>query len=255
MSLDTTTPPPPPPNSANLDGGRRAIVRMAALGVVLAAAATAFSLSPVRPWLGDAEAVRRTLWAWGAWAYPACVVVVALLVACGAPRLLLAALGAMVLGFWWGLALTQAGALLGYYAVFLLVRWGGGDWATRRWPRLRPWAELLRGQGVVGVILVRQIPVHGTLLNMCLGLSGVRHRHFLIGSAIGLLPEAIPVALVGAGLARGSLRESAPYVAAGVVAFILVGVALARALRAWRGTRVGAALIGQVTTSTEGASC
>ena len=226
---------------------------MAVMGVVLVGLAVAFYFSPIRPWLSDTEAVRRKLAAMGWWAYPACVLGVAVLVACGAPRLLFAAVGAMVLGLWRGLVLTQLGALIGYYGVFCFVRWGGGDWVLQRWPRVGRWAELLRGQGAVGVFLVRQIPIHGTLLNMCLGLSGVKHRHFLIGSAIGLLPEAVPVGLVGAGLAQSSVKQSAAYLGLAFVVFVVVGVICAQALRRWKQTREAAELMKEVTSS-EGAS-
>jgi uncharacterized membrane protein YdjX (TVP38/TMEM64 family) len=154
----------------------------------------------------------------------------------------------MVLGFWWGLALTQLGALIGYYAVFLFVRWGGRDWVMHRWPRLRRWAELLQDQGLFGVILIRQIPIHGTLTNLCLGLSGVKHYQFLIGTGIGLLPEAVPVALIGAGLVSSSLKDSAPYLIAAAIAFVVIWIACARAIRAMRKTRTGAALIAEVTS-------
>ena len=250
--MSVQTPTDPSPVDAPRVGGRRAAIRIAVIGVVLVGLATAFYFSPIRPWLADTDAVRRKLAAMGWWAYPACVLGVAVMVGCGAPRLLFAAVGAMVLGLWWGLLLTQLGALIGYYGVFCFVRWGGGDWVVQRWPRVRRWAELLRGQGVLGVVLVRQIPIHGTLLNMCLGLSGVKHRHFLIGSAIGLIPEAVPVGLVGAGLARSSLKESAAYLALAFVVFVVVGVICARALRKWKQTREGAELIDEVTSS-EGA--
>jgi uncharacterized membrane protein YdjX (TVP38/TMEM64 family) len=233
------------------DADARAIVRPLVLGLVLAGAAAAFYFSPLRPWLGDTGAVRRTLASLGAWAYPSCVLGVAVLVACGAPRLVLTALGAMVLGFWWGLALTQLGALVGYYGVFLFVRWGGRDWVMRRWPRLCRWAGLIQDQGVMGVLLMRQLPAHGTLINLCLGLSGVKHRDFLIGSAIGILPEAVPVALIGAGLVRSSFRETVPYLVAATVALAAIWIGCARALRrrSLRGGVLTSALAAQVTAA------
>ena len=251
----------PPIASAQPDGvpapppARRALLRSIILVVVLAGAFALVYFSPLRAWLRDTAAVRRSIDAMGPWAYPACILAAAVLVACGTPRLLIAAVGAMVFGFWWGLALTQTGALIGYYAIFLFVRWGGRDWVMHRWPRLRRWADLLKDQGILGVVLIRQIPVHGTLTNLCLGLSGIRHHQFLIGSGIGLLPEAVPIALIGAGLVRGSFKDAVPYLIAAVIVFALVGLICARAFKALRNTREGAALINDVTsTSTNGAS-
>jgi uncharacterized membrane protein YdjX (TVP38/TMEM64 family) len=93
---------------------------------------------------------------------------------------------------------------------------------VQRRPRLRAVADTIQDQGVVGVVLARQIPLHGTLINLCLGLSRVKHRHFLIGTAIGLLPEAGPVARVGAGLVKGSVKDSAGMI--GLAALVTCGV-------------------------------
>jgi uncharacterized membrane protein YdjX (TVP38/TMEM64 family) len=128
--------------------------------------------------------------------------------------------------------------LLGYYAAFCFIRWGGGDWVTHRRPRLRAIADTIQDQGIVGVVLARQIPLHGTLINLCLGLSRVKHRHFLIGSAIGLLPEAIPVALVGAGIVKSSIKESAGVLGLAVIAFVLLWIGSGYALRRLRNRRL-----------------
>src|SRR3954465_6214977 len=88
--------------SGESGAGRRRWVRAVVLLVVLAGAVAGFYLSPARGWLGGHDGGRRALAGLGIWAYPVCVLGVAIAVPCGAPRLLLAALGAMVLGFWWG---------------------------------------------------------------------------------------------------------------------------------------------------------
>jgi uncharacterized membrane protein YdjX (TVP38/TMEM64 family) len=196
--------------------------RLVVLAVVLVAAVAVVQFSPVGALVRDVGRVRAAVGRLGTWAYPACLVGSAVLVACGFPRLVLCGVAAAVLGVGWGLGLTQGGALLGYYAVFCFVRWGGGEWVVQRRPRLRAVAETIQDQGVVGVVLARQIPLHGTLINLCLGLSRVKHRHFLIGTAIGLLPEAVPVALVGAGLVKGSVKDSAGMI--GLAALVTCGV-------------------------------
>jgi uncharacterized membrane protein YdjX (TVP38/TMEM64 family) len=221
---------------------RRGLLRPLLLAALLVGATVAVSLSPIRAWLQDLPRIRQSLASLGVWAYPVCVLAVALLVGCGVPRLLLCAIGAMVLGFWRGLLLTQLAALLGYYAIFAAVRWGGRDWVLHRWPNLRRWADALHDQGIMGVILIRQFPLHGTLTNLCLGLSAVKHRHFILGTAIGLLPEAIPIALVGAGLVKASLKDSAGYIAAAALAFAVIWIASGYALRALRRSRSAAAL-------------
>jgi uncharacterized membrane protein YdjX (TVP38/TMEM64 family) len=196
-------------------------------------------MSPVRALLKDTVRLRQMIQAMGPLAYPVCLIVSAVLIGSGFPRLLLCGVASMVLGFGWGLGLTQGGALLGYYAVFCFIRWGGGDWISHKRPRLRAIADTIQDQGVVGVILARQIPLHGTLINFCLGLSRVKHRHFLIGTAIGMLPEAVPVALVGAGLVKSSFNESAGVLGLAVVAFLLLWIGSAYAFRRLRDRQRG----------------
>jgi uncharacterized membrane protein YdjX (TVP38/TMEM64 family) len=231
----TTSPTSIMTSSANAGAeSKRPLVRVLVLVVILAAALLTVQMSPVRALLEDTARLRQMIQAMGPLAYPACLIVSALLIGSGFPRLVLCGVMSMVLGFGWGLGLTQGGALLGYYIVFLLIRWGGGGWISHKRPKLRAIADTIQDQGVAGVILARQIPIHGTLINFCLGLSQVKHRHFLIGTAIGMLPEAIPVALVGAGLVRSSFKESAGVLGLAVVAFVLLWIGSAYAFRRLR---------------------
>jgi uncharacterized membrane protein YdjX (TVP38/TMEM64 family) len=218
---------------------KRPLARVLLLITVLAAALAAVHLSPIRAWLQDTARLRQLLDGVGPWAYPLCLFASAILIGSGFPRLVLCGIASMILGFGWGLFLTQGGALLGYYAAFCFIRWGGGDWVSHKRPRLRAIADTIQDQGVVGVVLARQIPLHGTLINLCLGLSRVKHRDFLIGSAIGLLPEAIPVALVGAGIVKSSIKESAGVLGLAVIAFILLWIGSGYALRRLRNRRLG----------------
>jgi uncharacterized membrane protein YdjX (TVP38/TMEM64 family) len=233
-------------DGADAPVGRRFLLRLALLGVVLAGALALVYLSPIKVWLRDAPRVRNAIGLLGFWGYPACVVAVAVLVGCGVPRLLFCAIGGAILGFWPGLLITTLGTSLGYYAVFLFIRWGGREWALHRWPKLRKWADLIHEQGVMGVVLVRQLPIHGTLANLCLGLTHVKHRHFLIGTVVGLVPEAVPLTLVGAGLVKGTPGDSARYLAIAVVAFAIVWIVCAYAIRSMRSSRSGAKLAAEV---------
>ncbi len=191
--------------------GRRPWRRLVLLCAGLIGAAAAVWCAPVRSWLEDVDSIRHWVASMGIWGYPACILIMATLVGCGVPRLIFCAVAGMLFRFWLGLLLIQSGTMLGYYGAFLFVRWGGRDWVLHRWPQLRKWADLMRQQGVMGVILLRQLPIHGSLINLCLGLSRVKHRQFLIGTLIGSIPEAIPVTLAGAGLMKASLAGSIWY--------------------------------------------
>ncbi len=201
-------------------------------------------LSPIRTWLANTGRVHEVVQALGVWVYVVGVVGIALLVACGVPRLLLCMAAGATLGFWRGWVVGEVGTVLGYYGIFLFIRWGGGDWALHRWPKLRKWSELVEGQGLFAVILLRQVPIHGTITNLGLGLSRIKHRHFLLGTAIGVIPEAIPTTLVGAGLGQASANAIGAYLAIAAVAFALIWIGCAwgiRTLKRRRGIAILAA--------------
>jgi uncharacterized membrane protein YdjX (TVP38/TMEM64 family) len=95
----------------------------------------------------------------------------------------------------------------------------------------------------MGVILLRQLPIHGSFVNLGLGLSHVKHRHFLLGTLIGSLPEAIPATLAGAGLVKTSMASAASYLATAVAALAAIWIACGVMMRALRNSRAAAELI------------
>jgi len=231
--------------AADRVSGLRRVVLLCA--VIIGAMVLAYLL-PIRARLQDPALDRRVILSAGVWIYPASLATVAILVSCGVPRLLLCAVGGMILGFWWGIAIVQLGSLLGYYAVFLFIRWGGRDWALHRWPALRKWSNLVHDHGIMGVILLRQLPIHGSFVNLGLGLSHVKHRDFLVGTAIGSLPEAIPATLAGAGLVKSSIKTTAGYLGIALMALTLIWILCGYLLRAARSSRSGSALLAEAAS-------
>lgn len=227
---------------------RKSLIRLGLMAAALISAIAVVTLTPLRSWLSDSGRIRESIAALGIWTWPVCTLASAILVGCGVPRILLCGIGAAVLGVVPGIITTQAGAVLGYYAVFLFVRWGGRDAVLHRWPKLEKWAAAVEQQGILGVILIRQLPIHGTLMNLCFGLSHLKHHHFLIGTAIGLIPEAIPAALVGAGLAKGATKDTISYIILAVVAFALIAIVSRQVMRKLRTTREGSAMMAEMTS-------
>ncbi len=227
-------------------------LRIAIIGLVLVVGLIAVYFSPLQPWLKHpdqaAGRIRQAVDGLGFWAYPICTIASAILVACSVPRLLLCGIGGAAIGFLPGLLTTQIGTVLGYYVVFLFVRWGGRDMVHHRWPKLQRWADLIEKQGSIGVILVRQLPIHGTLANLCLGLTHLKHRQFFIGTIIGLVPEAIPAALIGAGLAKGSARDTATYVGIAIIVCAAIWIALRIAMKRLRSNRETSAMMDEVSS-------
>lgn len=149
------------------------------------------------------------------------VVAVTALITLGVPRLLLCTIGGMAYGFWTGLLLTQIGTLLGFYLVFMLVRHAGWNFRfLRKRPRLdRLRARIGRG-GVLSVFSLRMMPISGMYSSIILGMLQIRHRDFLFGTILGILPEAVPATLIGTGAAQETLRRSIYYAVGAAIIFM-----------------------------------
>jgi uncharacterized membrane protein YdjX (TVP38/TMEM64 family) len=188
-------------------------------------------VSPLRDYLGRLKEVSASIRGLG-WLAPFVFTVsVAILVAVGFPRLILCVIAGMALGFWSGLIWTQLGTLVGNYALFLIVRFGGGDWARRYVSKRARLHAFIQQEGLMGVILARQLPVPGLLVNLTLGLVALRHRDFLIGTALGQLPEAVPCTLIGAGLLKSSFGHSVWIIGLAAAVAVVFWISLRRLLR------------------------
>ena len=196
--------------------------------LVLVAAAFAFVyFTPTRKYFGNVEGIKSWLLSLG-WVGPAAWMgIVFALVAAGMPRLLFCPIGGLAFGFWHGLLWTQLATLAGYYTLFLFVRWGGRDFVLRHWPRVKRLKEHFHGHSAALLVFaVRQLPISGLIINFLLGLSPIRHRHFLLGTAFGILPEAIPFTLVASGVFKLTGRNTPLYIAAALGFLLLVCAAL-----------------------------
>lgn len=193
----------------------------------LAIAMAVVYVTPIRGALGNVERVKSWLHSLG-WMGPVVWMgIVFPLVAAGMPRLLFCPIGGLAFGFWYGLLWTQLSTLAGYYALFLFVRWGGQGFVLRHWPRMARLKDHLQGHSAAMMVFaVRQLPISGLLINFLLGLSPLRHRHFLLGTALGILPEAVPFTLVGSGLFEWTRRSTPFYTLAGIGLFFLISASV-----------------------------
>ena len=96
--------------------------------------------------------------------------------------------------------------------------------SLERWSGLNRFSGLFQEQGFLFVLLVRQLPVSSFYNNLLLGLTAVNNRDFFLGSLVGLLPGAIPAALIGAGLIQGDLGTLIKYLLAALA--LMVSLAL-----------------------------
>jgi uncharacterized membrane protein YdjX (TVP38/TMEM64 family) len=189
---------------------------------VLAVCLMVVYFSPLRDHLRHFEEIKAFIGKQGPAGPLFYMATVFLLISLGFPRLLFCPLGGLLFGFLPGLIFTQIPTLLGYYVIFLFVRWGGRDFVLRHWPKLGRFNRMLDRGTVAKVILIRQTPISGLVINLLLGLSPIRHRHFLIGTAIGLLPEAIPFTMVAGGVAKPGSGERLAYIAGAAALLVLL---------------------------------
>jgi uncharacterized membrane protein YdjX (TVP38/TMEM64 family) len=238
MSHDAPQPPAGPPP---LPYGRGALLLF---GLLLAAVVVVY-FTPLQEHLRRVREVKDALHACGPMGRAVFALAVFALVALGTPRLLFCPIGGMAFGFAEGLAWTQLATLLGYYATFLFVRWGGRERVLRRHPGIAHAHEVLGVHPVLNLFLIRQLPISGLLVNLFMGVTRIRHRHFLIGTLLGLLPEAIPLTLVGSSAGKFDPRTTLAYIGGGVAALAVVLVG------SWflaRHSRVFAALRGEIAS-------
>jgi len=174
------------------------------LALVFAAALVFMHVAHVAEYAQDVQRIKASIRGGGAGVWMVCMLAGAALVAAGVPRLALCGVAGFLFGFVRGLVLMQVATLLAAYVTFLLVRWTGAHWAARRLARYRIATLVLHRHSPWSVFLVRQLPIHGVVLNILLGASSVSHGDFLIGSFCGFLPYAVIAVLAGSGMGKES---------------------------------------------------
>ncbi len=200
---------------------RRLIIKAGLLMTFLFASLIVIFFSPLRDFLSHYREITVHIGQMGVYAPLLFMFSVSILVFIGVPRLLLCPIGGMAFGFIWGLLWTQIGTLLGFYAAFLFIRWGGRDLILRYIPKLEQLARRFKHSGLPAVILIRQLPVNGFFMNLLLGLLPISHVDFLLGTTIGILPEAIPCTLIGSGAAQITFGRGFSYMTVAIVLLVL----------------------------------
>ncbi len=213
------------PPAAQKDPGepevRTSWKKLALLGAGAGALVALGYFSPLRDYLGRMHEVSQKVRSFGALAPLVFTISVAVLAAVGFPRWLFCIIAGMALGFWSGLLWAQLGTLAGNYILFLIVRSGGHDWAERVLSKRGKLHSFIQTRGTLGVILARQLPLPGLIINLACALLPVRHRDFLLGTLLGQLPQAIPFTLIGAGVLQSSFKKSIGFIGLAVIVSII----------------------------------
>lgn len=159
----------------------------------------------------------------------------ALVVAVGLPRQLVCFLGGYGFGVLEGTLLGLLASLLGCITTFYYARLLGRHLVRARFARrIRMLDDFLRGNELGMTLLARLLPVGSNLINtLVAGVSAVRALPFLVGSALGYIPQTLVFALAGSGVTIDPVRRVGLAVALFIVS-ALIGVVLYRNYRRGR---------------------
>lgn len=127
-------------------------------------------------------------------------------------------------GLWPGWVIVWGAANLWANVHFLVGRWVAGD-ALKAWLSKRGATWLLRELdqgGTLTTIMIRQLPFPFILVNLSGGASPMKWRDWVLGNALGLIPNSIIYTQLAAGLADG--MEGAKETAAIRVISAAIGV-------------------------------
>lgn len=144
--------------------------------------------------------------AWGPWLF---LGLASLTVAVGLPRQAVAFAGAYCFGFWTGFALGLAASVVSAALGFGWAR-GVGRTTVQRViaGRLARIDRFLGENPFHASLVLRLLPIgNNVLINIVAGISGMSAIRFLLGSAIGYIPQTIIFALVGTGTRLGLASE------------------------------------------------
>jgi uncharacterized membrane protein YdjX (TVP38/TMEM64 family)/rhodanese-related sulfurtransferase len=141
------------------------------------------------------------------------------------PGALVTLAGGALFGPVWGTVWNLTGATLGGALAFLIARYLGADWVSRRaGPRLQRLNAGVADEGWRFIAFVRLVPLFPfNLLNYALGLTRIRFETYVMASAVFMLPGALAYTWLGhAG--RQALGGDAGMVRNGLIALALVCV-------------------------------
>ncbi len=164
-----------------------------------------------------------------------------LFIAVGLSRQFVAILAGYGFGFLQGLLLVELASILGCIIAFYYARWFSADMIATHYPdKIRRIDDFIERNPFTKTLMIRLFPVGSNLLvNLAAGISRIPVMPFLLGSAIGYLPQNIVFALVGSGInVDPSLRMGL-----GALLFIVSGLLGMYLLRRHRNEKLVGSLV------------
>jgi uncharacterized membrane protein YdjX (TVP38/TMEM64 family)/rhodanese-related sulfurtransferase len=171
--------------------GLRIVVGLLLLAAVAAAIAYRDRLDPaaLQAWVEGAGAAGPVLF----------MAIYALATVLFLPGSVLTLAGGALFGPVWGTLWNLTGATIGAALAFLVARYLGADWVSRRaGPRLQRLNDGVSSEGWRFIAFVRLVPVFPfNLLNYALGLTRIPFLAYVVASWIFMLPGAIAYTWLG----------------------------------------------------------
>lgn len=123
----------------------------------------------------------------------------------GTPQWMLITGTVLAFGPWEGGVLSWIGSLAAAMLGFWIGHLVGGERLRKLDDRLiRKLSAAVRKNGFMTSLVVRLVPTGPAILvNLAAGVSRMKFRHFVAGTAIGIIPKIVVVALVAQGLISG----------------------------------------------------
>ena len=166
---------------------RGAVIKAAVLVLFVITAVVIVRFTPVKEFL-TAERLGRFLEGTGFLAPLAYMIVYAVGVCLFVPGTLLTTLGAAIFGPYFGFLYVWVGAMFGSSMAFFIGRYLGRDFAASLiGDRLRKYDEAIERNGFATVLYLRLVYFPFTPMNFGMGLTRVRFRDYLTGTALGII--------------------------------------------------------------------
>jgi len=166
---------------------RAALIKAVLLVLFIVAAVLTVRFTGLREFL-TVEKLGASLAAAGFWAPLAFILVYAAGVCLFIPGTLLTALGAAIFGPYWGFVYVWLAAMLGAAGAFLIGRYLGREFAASLiGDRLQKYDDAIERNGFATVLYLRLVYFPFTAMNFGMGLTKVRFRDYLWGTALGIL--------------------------------------------------------------------
>jgi uncharacterized membrane protein YdjX (TVP38/TMEM64 family) len=229
---DAAATPDGAPESAT---NARPLLKLLLIVLSFAVFAAIIRFTPLRHFLDDIQSVKEWILGFGHFSWIIFILICVVTLPMGMPRLALCVLAGLVFNFKVGLPLAMFGTVLGAYVNFIGARFLGKTWGLKKkLDPTKPPKRSLDNPTLTGVIIMRQMPIYGHAVNVLLGLSRCGHGKFLLGTAIGFLPQAIVAVLVGSGVFKEDAMRSIKQIGGAIGILVVCALIATWVIRRYR---------------------